>query len=125
MNDIESKTPPITLTGLAETMTRVGNIGGGEYAGPCPKCRGDDRFHVWPDEWDTGRFWCRKCGWMGSGIDFLVQQHKITFAEACRVLGTEAKPRRRRIKIDHSSWKLKPIKTESVPPWLARPQDEV
>lgn len=34
-----------------------------EYAGPCPKCGGEDRFVVFMD--GKPRFWCRVCKWRG------------------------------------------------------------
>ena len=42
-------------------------VGRTEWAGPCPWCGGDDRFHVW----EKGNYWCRpgpghcaKSGWL-------------------------------------------------------------
>ena len=32
------------------SIKRVANTNGGEWAGPCPFCGGEDRFRVWPDE---------------------------------------------------------------------------
>ena len=34
---------------------------GGEYAGPCPKCGGNDRFRVQPNNPGGGIWFCRKC----------------------------------------------------------------
>lgn len=48
---------------------RLKRVGRTEYAGPCPWCGGDDRFHVW----DKGTYFCRpgpghcgKSGWLDS-----------------------------------------------------------
>jgi hypothetical protein len=44
-------------------MDKMKRIGGNNYAGPCPKCGGDDRFGVdaSQDKWN-----CRKCGLGGN-----------------------------------------------------------
>lgn len=42
-----------------------------EYCSPCPKCKGTDRFCMWPaDNGGIGRFWCRRCNWQGDAIDY-------------------------------------------------------
>ena len=38
------------------TLRRVASSNGGEYAGPCPRCGGRDRFRVWPKEGRTDGF---------------------------------------------------------------------
>jgi len=43
-------------------LKRVASTNGGEWAGPCPLCGGDDRLRVWPSSpagppWA----WCRQC----------------------------------------------------------------
>jgi len=67
-------------------LRKVAATHGGEYAGPCPFCGGEDRFRVWPEE---GRFWCRQCGATGSAIDYLRQKHNMGFREAMRTLGDQ------------------------------------
>jgi len=62
-----------------------------EYAGPCPKCGGEDRFIVWPDEGHSGGFWCRQCGFSGDGIEYLRQIENRPFPEACKIAGCEEK----------------------------------
>ena len=89
-----------------QRMKKVANTSGGEYAGPCPQCGGEDRFRVWPDhpDSDTGRYWCRQCEWSGDGIQYLRDVHGLSFPEACEELGathkldkpTKRRPRRRR-----------------------------
>ena len=39
---------------------------GDEYVGPCPNCRGKDRFGINPKK---GLFICRRCGEGGDAID--------------------------------------------------------
>jgi len=74
-------------------MTRKGATNGGEYAGPCPACGGQDRFRVWPDhpKSDTGRYWCRQCETNGDGIDYLRTFEAYTFPEACEITGMDHK----------------------------------
>lgn len=52
-------------------------VGRDEYAGPCPWCGGDDRFHVW----GLGNYWCRPgpghCGAEG-WVDKLAGKTKPT-----------------------------------------------
>ena len=59
---------------------------GGEYAGPCPWCGGNDRFRVWPRSGAHGRYWCRQCGRSGDAIRLVRELRHMSFAEACRYL---------------------------------------
>jgi DNA primase len=68
---------------LFEDLTRINNS---EWAGPCPKCGGSDRFRVWPEK---ARFWCRQCGIRGDAIDGYRLIHDCGFLEAKRALGIE------------------------------------
>jgi DNA primase len=40
-----------------------------EYCSPCPKCGGNDRFVIWPDE---NRWYCRQCDTGGNLVDFFM-----------------------------------------------------
>ena len=62
---------------------------GGEYAGPCPWCGGDNRFLCWPEQGEFGEYWCRKCGRGGDAIQYLRDHRHMTFPEACQFLGRE------------------------------------
>lgn len=44
---------------------------GSEYRGPCPKCRGDDRFVMWERSktYNKPLGWCRQCGYTWSPED--------------------------------------------------------
>ena len=55
---------------------------GGEHAGPCPWCGGRDRFRVWPNSGDQGRFWCRQCGRSGNVITLLQELKGISYDAA-------------------------------------------
>ncbi len=79
-------------TGL--TTKRVAATHGGEWAGPCPLCGGTDRFRVWPEQGDNGKWWCRQCGRGGDAIQFLRDVKGLGFREACSVLGQEPRTRR-------------------------------
>ncbi len=66
-------------------------VSSSEYAGECPFCGGNDRFIVWPEQGEFGRFWCRGCGKSGDSIEFLRLQG-MSYPEACNVVGKELKP---------------------------------
>lgn len=70
----------LDLTGSDTNLRRVASTSGGEYAGPCPWCGGQDRFRVWPVE---GRYWCRQCERSGDAIQYLREFRGLTFHEAC------------------------------------------
>lgn len=58
-----------------------------EQYGPCPRCGGDDRFHIRQYQ---GRdyFFCRKCHpERGDAIEFLRWLHGVSFAESVQILG--------------------------------------
>lgn len=67
---------------------RVGTSAKGpEYHGPCPKCGGRDRFHVWPEQGESGSWWCRQCGKGGDLIEFYRWRDGASFREACERAG--------------------------------------
>ena len=47
----------VDITALAERYTTLHRESGREFAGPCPKCGGSDRFHVSAAGW----WFCRQC----------------------------------------------------------------
>jgi DNA primase len=64
MIDLQSLKQQVDLLALAEhstTLRRVASSGGGEWAGPCPFCGGQDRFRVQPRHPGGGRWLCRQC----------------------------------------------------------------
>lgn len=79
----------LDLIGRDVPLHRVANTGGGEWAGPCPWCGGEDRFRVWPFEGEHGRYWCRQCERSGDAIQYLRERHGLSFKEACERLGIE------------------------------------
>lgn len=66
---------------------KVSAIHGGEYHGPCPKCGGNDRFHIWPEQGDYGTFWCRGCKLGGDAIEYLMKIDGMSFPAACKEVG--------------------------------------
>lgn len=66
-------------------LRRIASTNGGEYAGACPFCGGNDRFRVWPKH-KGGRFWCRVCGKSGDAIQYLHDFRGLSFWNACHEL---------------------------------------
>src|SRR6266487_4070432 len=67
---------------------RVASTHGGEWAGPCPWCRGTDRFRIWPNRDPHAIvYWCRQCGKHGDVIQFLREKEGLSFGEACAKAG--------------------------------------
>ena len=60
---------------------------GGVYCSECPFCGGDDRFVIWPNEKNGGRYWCRKCERKGDLIQYLRDFREMTFIDACDYSG--------------------------------------
>jgi DNA primase len=60
---------------------------GKEFIGPCPLCRGDDRFAVntKKEVWN-----CRGCGVGGDVIDLVRHLDSVEFLEACTTLAGPA-----------------------------------
>lgn len=68
----------VSLLALAERHSELRRVGAGEFAGPCPRCGGSDRFHVS----ERGGWWfCRQCHekrgdsielvrWLSPGVNF-------------------------------------------------------
>ena len=84
-----------TFVNQDTAVKRVAASSGGEYAGPCPWCGGEDRFRVWPEHprSESGRYWCRQCNRSGDGITYLREMHGMSFRDACRALGLDHKVR--------------------------------
>lgn len=69
-------------------LRQAATTNGGEYAGPCPWCGGQDRFRVWPHRQRPG-WWCRGCGRSGDAVGYVMQRHGVGYPEALRRLGIE------------------------------------
>lgn len=87
--DTERIKESIDLCDLAERHSELRNWSTGEKAGPCPRCGGDDRFHV-QRRW----YFCRQCHPKhGDAIEF-VQWMGLTpdFRSACEFLSAGSLP---------------------------------
>lgn len=84
--DIQTLKQAVDLVEYAARYTALVQVSRlGEYAGPCPRCGGEDRFHV-----KGARFFCRQCFPRGGDvIDFIQWLHQVDFREACRRLAEE------------------------------------
>ncbi len=62
-------------------LIKVASSAGGEWAGPCPVCGGEDRFHVQPQHKPEPRWLCRHCtgGAWRSAVDLLKAVHRLPF----------------------------------------------
>ena len=67
-------------------VVKISGTHGGEWAGPCPSCGGEDRFRVWP-EYKGGRYWCRGCGKNGDAIQYLRDFRGLSYVAACHEAG--------------------------------------
>ena len=93
------------------TLKRIGSTHGGEFAGACPFCGGNDRFRVWPE---TGRYWCRSCEKAGDSIQYLRERRGLSFVEACHYLGRDPGPRSNEQHPAPAAWEPKGAKTPAA-----------
>lgn len=58
-----------------------------EHCSACPYCQdGTDRFTIWPQKGNCGRFWCRVCDKKGDAINLLRDLQGLTYRQACERL---------------------------------------
>jgi len=91
MIDFEGLKTKINLLDLVGGLKKVANTGGGEYAGPCPFCGGNDRFRVQP----ASNIWlCRHCtdGRWRDLVDFIALRDNVDLAEAARIISGGSLP---------------------------------
>jgi DNA primase len=92
-----TNTNQINLLALIERDTplkRVSSTNGGEYAGPCPWCGGNDRFRVWPHR-DNPGYWCRQCQRTGNAVQYIMDRDGVSAQEALSRLGIASHGQRR------------------------------
>lgn len=99
----------IDLRDLADRYTTLRRESASELAGPCPRCGGDDRFHV-----QRGWFFCRQCHpkhgdaiafaqWVGLAGDFRSACELLSAGSApVTDLVTKRKPERRAAPVERS-----------------------
>ncbi|MHB8091853.1 MAG: CHC2 zinc finger domain-containing protein [Syntrophales bacterium] len=90
------------------TLKRIGSTHGGEFAGACLFCGGNDRFRVWPE---TGRYWCRSCEKSGDSIQWLRERRGLSYIEACKVIGRDPGPRSNEQHQAPAAWEPREAKT--------------
>lgn len=98
----------IALISVDVSLRKVANTDGGEWAGPCPRCGGTDRFRVWPaGNGKRPRFWCRQCQIKGDAVDYVkLSNPDLSFREAIKiVLGHAPTPAQRRQRLQ---WRTEP-----------------
>lgn len=88
---------------------------GGEWAMACPKCGGEDRFRVWPDQGRDGTWYCRGCDAGGDQIQLLRHVKGLSYPEACRALGLAVKANSRAIPRLYDRQAARPFEGEDAP----------
>lgn len=101
-------------------LKKMAGTNGGEYAGPCPFCGGDDRFRVWPEK---NRYWCRQCKKSGDSIQFLRDTKSLSYQEACLYLNIEPKVISQSSKPEINSWTPREVKTMPEQVWQMRAEN--
>lgn len=83
MLDIQTIKDRINLVDYAGSFTPLHRESAREWAGACPKCGGNDRFHC-REDW----FFCRQCHpEFGDIIEFVQWKDSVGFTEAASILG--------------------------------------
>ncbi len=85
----------VDVASLVGGYVTLGKEGPREFSGPCPKCKGTDRFHC------TATWWtCRQCGpkhkgapSRGDAIDFIMWKDKVDFRRAVEILTGDELPK--------------------------------
>jgi len=104
------------ISGDGFTFKRVAATRGGEYAGPCPWCGGDDRFLCWP-QYKGGRYWCRGCEKTGDAIQYIRDTRNLSYFDALALLGIEKPYLKKQRRKNRKEQSFKP-KAATLPPAL-------
>ena len=70
---------------------KVASTRGGEFKSSCPNCKGSDRFCIWPNQGNGGRYWCRQCDSKGDVIQFCMDFMGLRYRDACEKLNMTVK----------------------------------
>lgn len=108
----------INIYELVRHDTKLKPAGGGEWGGPCPRCKGDNRFRVRVDGW-----FCRQCnnldakhGWHDA-IDYVMWMDGKTFEEAILELtGIKLEKKERTVTTERTQ----PVQEEQTASWRQR-----
>lgn len=94
--EIIAQAKQVDVIDLVSRYTPLEKVGGHEWAGPCPKCKGNDRLHAKVDGW-----FCRQCkpidgnhGWHDA-VDFMRWVDGLSFQEATERLANQQWPERK------------------------------
>jgi len=84
LESLKENTSLYDLASRDTELTKVSGANGGEWAGPCPKCGGRDRFHLQ----GRGLWLCRQCSpkWRDV-IGYMQWLHNLDFRAAVEALG--------------------------------------
>ncbi len=108
-----------TTCGISLNLKLVSAHGkrGPEYQGPCPRCGGENRFHIWPEQYPGrgGSYWCRQCKSAGDGIDFLIKYAGCSFQDACWMVGKKLDNPKNFTKAYRRPWKATPVMPTPTP----------
>ena len=80
LHSIKQQANLLDICGQDTTLARVASTKGGEYAGPCPFCGGEDRFRVQPFAKPYSIWMCRQCTnarW-DTVIGYIAKQHNLS-----------------------------------------------
>lgn len=103
----------ISVLHLARERAPLNKESTKEWSGPCPKCGGDDRFHVT----ETG-FFCRQCHpEFGDAIEYMRWLHRLNFADAVHMLTYRTSEP---AEVKHRSAPKTPKPTPQPADWQAR-----
>ena len=122
---LKERTDLLALIGHDTILKRVASTDGGEWAGPCRRCGGKDRFHC------TATWWfCRQCHEKrGDAIEYVCWRDGVGFREACdHLTGGKLAPSARLPKATGSIPAPQPMFAETEPPsgvWQARAREFV
>lgn len=96
---------------------------GSQLSSPCPGCGGVDRFVVWIEQGDGGRWWCRQCKKSGDNITYLMEFRGMSYLDACMVLGRDTKSFNRfkpRRQLNPDQWQPYPPKPGPSQIWESK-----
>jgi phage/plasmid primase-like uncharacterized protein len=100
----------VSVVSSAERYSQLSKLTAHEWAGPCPKCGGEDRFHV-TEDW----FFCRQChDKRGDVIDFVRwMQPGLSFHDAVAQLAGGILP----VPTQRKPVRTKPAARAKTPDW--------
>lgn len=80
LSDVIPSLPELYAKDMRHPLKQTGE----SMVGPCPLCGGNDRFVFLPDK---GLAFCRKCGFKGTAVQYLIDVHGYSEADAKKRAG--------------------------------------